>query len=121
MADASGVKTQAEAQVLGALAVELHAGNFDGARSCLRALNVDGTYVDESSGSAFSCVPPGSSRGWPRSASSFSMRWLVHRWRSTSRSQPRAAASRASVSSTLQRARSRGAYSGVVTNLAPVR
>jgi len=36
---------------------------------------------------------------------------LVHRWRSTSRSQPRAAASRASVSCDLTPARSRGAYS----------
>jgi hypothetical protein len=44
MADAYGVQTQTEAQVLGALAVELHAGNPDGARSCLAALDEDG-YV----------------------------------------------------------------------------
>ena len=39
---AYGVKTQAEAQVLGALAVELYAGNPDGARGCLAALAEDG-------------------------------------------------------------------------------
>jgi hypothetical protein len=39
---AYGVKTQAEAQVLGAVAVEMHAGNCDGARACLAALDEDG-------------------------------------------------------------------------------
>lgn len=40
MADAYGVQTQAEAQILGVLAVELYAGNPDGARSCLAALEI---------------------------------------------------------------------------------
>lgn len=45
------------------------------------------------------------------------MRSLVQRCRSTSRSQPRWAASRARVCSTSSRARRRGAYSGVAQNL----
>ena len=37
------VRTQAEAQVLGTIALELLCGNLDGARSCLRALTEDRT------------------------------------------------------------------------------
>lgn len=39
---AYGVKTQIEAQTLGALAIELHHKNADGANNCLRALDEDG-------------------------------------------------------------------------------
>jgi len=49
------------------------------------------------------------SRGWSRSVSNFSMRLAVQWWRSTSRSQPRSAASVARACSTRRRARSRGA------------
>jgi hypothetical protein len=39
---AGGIKKQAEAQVLGTLAIEFLTGNLDGGRSCLRALAEDG-------------------------------------------------------------------------------
>jgi hypothetical protein len=61
------------------------------------------------------------SSGSPSSAKSCSMRWAVQRWRSSSRSQPRLAASSVSPNSRWRRLRKRGAYSLVVTNLAQLR
>ena len=60
-----------------------------------------------------------SSGGCPNSVSRWSMRATLHRSPSTSRGQFQAAASSSS-SSRSRRARRRGAYAGVVTNLAQV-
>jgi Tn3 transposase DDE domain len=59
--------------------------------------------------------------GSPSSSRRCARRAAVQRWRSTSRGQPRCAASSARRSSVSRRVRSLGAYSGVVTNLAQVR